>query len=119
MSETETTEEYSRDVPDQGNIILCDLSPTKGHEQSGYRPSLVMSRKSFNQVTGFLIICPITSTIRNFPFEEPFNTGKTSGVLLTHHIKTIDWRYRKTSIVDHIDEATLQKVQSRIKQILS
>ena len=39
----------------QGDIIALDFSPTQGHEQSGYRPCLVVSRNIYNEKTGFVI----------------------------------------------------------------
>jgi len=43
----------------QGDIIKVDLNPTLGHEQSGYRPCVVVSNETFieppmTEVTGFL-----------------------------------------------------------------
>lgn len=30
-------------IPMQGDVILLDLNPTKGHEQLGFRPAIVIS----------------------------------------------------------------------------
>jgi len=37
--------------PKQGEIILTSFDPVKGHEQSGYRPALVVSNAEKNQWT--------------------------------------------------------------------
>ncbi|QIH78547.1 hypothetical protein GTN30_07650 [Macrococcoides canis] len=52
---------------EQGTIIKLDLNPTKGKEQAGYRPALVISNKDFNEFTNLAILCPISSTSNSFP----------------------------------------------------
>jgi mRNA interferase MazF len=45
-----------------------DLSPTRGHEQAGRRPVLVVSEDLFNRgPAGLVIVLPMTSTLRNVP----------------------------------------------------
>ena len=38
-------------IPKQGDIAFLDFTPTKGHEQSGYRPCIVISNNVFNKNT--------------------------------------------------------------------
>ena len=38
-------------IPKQGDIVFLDFNPTKGHEQSGVRPAVVVSTNIFNQHT--------------------------------------------------------------------
>jgi len=48
-------------IPKQGDIIKMDFNPTKGHEQQGRRPALVVSNASYNKFArGVAIVCPIT-----------------------------------------------------------
>ena len=35
-------------IPRQGDIVYLDFVPTKGHEQTGYRPAVVVSNNVFN-----------------------------------------------------------------------
>lgn len=55
------------DVPDAGDLIWTDFDPTKGREQAGRRPALVVSANLFTENTGLAVVCPITSRIRPFP----------------------------------------------------
>ena len=50
----------------QGDIILLDLNPTKGHEQSGFRLAIVISNNVFNINTKMAMVCPITTNEKNF-----------------------------------------------------
>lgn len=45
----------------RGDIWLVGLDPTEGHEQTGRRPVLIVSREAFNRVTKVPVVLPITS----------------------------------------------------------
>jgi len=45
----------------RGDIYWADLNPTKGKEQSGFRPVLVLSQDVFNEHSGTVIAVAITS----------------------------------------------------------
>lgn len=45
----------------RGDIFWADLSPTRGREQAGLRPVLVLSHDVFNQRSGTVIAVAITS----------------------------------------------------------
>jgi mRNA interferase MazF len=45
----------------RGDILWADLDPTQGHEQSGRQPVLVLSQDVFNERSGTVIACALTS----------------------------------------------------------
>ena len=45
----------------RGDIFWADLSPTKGREQAGQRPVLVISHEVFNKNSGTVIAIALTS----------------------------------------------------------
>jgi mRNA interferase MazF len=45
----------------RGDIFWADLSPTRGHEQGGQRPVLILSADTFNERSGTVIATAITS----------------------------------------------------------
>ncbi len=45
----------------RGEIRWADLSPTRGHEQAGLRPVLILSHDIFNERSGTVIAVAITS----------------------------------------------------------
>lgn len=45
----------------RGDIVWADLNPTRGHEQSGQRPVLVISQDVFNEHSGTVIAVALTS----------------------------------------------------------
>ncbi len=49
-----------------------DLNPTRGYEQAGRRPVLVVSEDLFNSgPAGLVVVLPMTSTLRNVPSHVP------------------------------------------------
>jgi mRNA interferase MazF len=45
----------------RGEIYWADLDPTKGREQSGQRPVLILSQEIFNERSGTVIAMALTS----------------------------------------------------------
>ncbi len=56
--------------PKRGEIWLADLQPTRGHEQTGRRPVLIISDDVFNSgPADLVIVLPVTSRIRGIPSQ--------------------------------------------------
>ena len=54
--------------PRRGEVWVANLDPTRGHEQAGTRPVLVVSDDVFNRgAADLVVVLPITSTIRPIP----------------------------------------------------
>lgn len=108
-----------KNTPNQGDILLVNLSPISGHEQNGVRPVVVISKTSFNKKTQMCIIVPITNSIKGYPFEVPAESSKTHGVILSDQIRTIDYQARKAKQVDKISSQCLTKILKNISLILN
>jgi mRNA interferase MazF len=99
----------------QGEIIKVDLSPTVGHEQSGYRPVVVVSNDFVLAQTNIVYVAPITNTIRKFPLHvELDNRTRTTGVILCEQVKAVDLNARKFTSVERLPEDILARVLDRI-----
>ena len=78
-------------VPEAGDLIWTDFDPRTGREQSGRRPALVLSGAAFHRVAALLIVCPITSAVRNFGSSVRLPDGlPVSGEVLTSHVRSLD-----------------------------
>jgi mRNA interferase MazF len=107
-------------VPDVGDVVIVDFNPQAGHEQAGKRPALVLSPKNFNKITGFAWLCPITNQAKGYPFEVVVEgSKKTTGVILTDQMKSLDWSARNLHKVDTVSPACLSNVKSIVATILS
>jgi mRNA interferase MazF len=102
-------------VPERGDLVWLDFEPHAGHEQAGRRPALALSPKYYNQKTGLGIFCPITSQIKEFPFEVALPPGlKVTGAVLADHLKNVDWRARRAEYVDRAPAETIDEVLQKI-----
>src|SRR6266581_935915 len=62
--------------PHRGEIWLANLNPTRGREQTGRRPVLVLSVDSFNAgPAALVVVLPITSTLRDIPLHVKIRKG--------------------------------------------
>ena len=95
-------------IPEKWDVIFLDFNPTKGHEQTGLRPAVVISTDKFNKYTNMAIICPITTNTKKFPTHyELETTKKVKGSVLCEHIRSIDFNARKLSFVEKVKEDEL------------
>ena len=82
-------------LPGTGDLVWTDFDPTRGREQAGRRPALVVSPAPFTRNTGLAIVCPITSRVRPFPTSVVLPPGlPITGEVLTSHIRSIDTQAR-------------------------
>jgi mRNA interferase MazF len=62
----------SANSPRRGEVWGVDLDPTRGREQAGIRPALIVSDDALNGgPRDLVIICPITGTDRGIPTHVP------------------------------------------------
>lgn len=66
-----------------------------------------------------MIACPITSKIKNYPFEVVLPPeSEITGVILADHMRSVDWRARNATIAGRSSNATLSEVQEKVKALL-
>lgn len=60
----------------RGEVRWAELSPTRGREQAGRRPVLVLSHAIFNQRSGTVIVMAVTSQPQKarFPLTYPLES---------------------------------------------
>lgn len=99
-------------VPDAGDIVWLNFTPQAGHEQAGHRPALVLSPASYNRKTSLMVCCPITTQIKNYPFEVLI-AGTPASVVLADQVKSLDWRTRKAKRKGSVSEEELIEVRAK------
>lgn len=101
-------------IPDRNDIIWLDFEPTKGKEVGKYRPALVLSSKQYNQQTGLLICCPISTSIRGTVTEVAVDNLDKPSVVASSLIQTLSWKDRKASFIIKAENAVMEQVLVRI-----
>ena len=100
-------------IPKQKDILLLDFNPTKGHEQSGTRPALVLSSNNFNKNTNMAIVCPITSNTKEFPSHYILEqTKKIKGSVLCEHVRSIDYNTRRVKFVEKVSNEEFDNIMN-------
>ena len=106
-------------IPSQGDIVFIDFDPTKGHEQKGYRPAVVISNDIFNKNTKMVIVCPITSNDKDFPTHYILkNSKKVKGSVLCEHIRSIDYEIRKLKYVEKTNNEDFENIKDLLDACL-
>ncbi|HNW16365.1 MAG TPA: endoribonuclease MazF [bacterium] len=105
-------------IPEQGDIVWLEFDPQAGHEQSGKRPAIVISHRIYNEKTGLALFCPVTTSIKGYPFEVKLpSIMKTTGVVLSDQIKSLDWIIRKAKFIEKVPRATLTEVITKFSKL--
>ena len=94
----------------QGDIIKLNLNPTKGHEQTGYRPVLVVSNASFSQASNMIIVCLITNTDRSNPLHVRLEGLITTGFVMCDQVRAVDTQVRGYKVVETVGDDTLWEI---------
>lgn len=105
-------------IPKRGDIVWLEFNPRIGHEQSGVRPALIISGEIYNKKTGLCLAMPITSKIKDYPFEVILKTKNIQGVILSDQIKSLDFKYRKIKFCDKIDKETFENTLDKLSLLL-
>ncbi|MDR2572154.1 MAG: type II toxin-antitoxin system PemK/MazF family toxin [Oscillospiraceae bacterium] len=104
----------------QGDIISVDLSPTKGREQQGYRPALVISNTKYKSISGFVLACPITSKTKLLHIRVGLDQRtKTQGDILCEQVRIIDLQERQYNVIENVPLDIFQKVYSVINSLIA
>lgn len=107
----------------RGDVVLCDLNPVVGTEQSGIRPVMVIQINRANSASPHTIIMPFTTRIRRSLLPSHVFVAAGSGglrqdsVLLCEQIRVIDKR-RIIQVLGHLDDGTLETINQAVRTIL-
>lgn len=108
--------------PLQGDIWMADLDPTRGHEQAGKRPILIVSADTFNaSPAGLVVAVPITSKSKGIRAHVPVEPGssglRTKSFIIGEQPRTIS-KDRLAKRLGAIPDAQLGEVQLWLKVLL-
>src|SRR6266404_4328072 len=108
---------------ERGDIYLVSLDPTKGHEQQGRRPVLIVSPGAFNRLTKVPIVLPIT-TGGNFARTAGFAVSlagsgtQTTGVVRCDQPRALDLGARRGRKLENVPNAIMDEVLAKVGTIL-
>jgi mRNA interferase MazF len=99
--------------------VWLNFDPQAGHEQAGRRPALVLSPTAYNDKTGMALVCPVTSSVKGYPFEVALpQDSPVFGVVLADQIKALDWRSRNADFACLAPTTVVEEVLGKLNALL-
>lgn len=106
-------------VPDRGDLVWLEFDPQSGREQAGTRPALVLSSARYNGRALLALICPITSQIKGYPFEQALPENlPIRGVVLSDQVRSLDWQTRRARFIAKAPRDLVDRVTAFAEGIL-
>ncbi|MDP3975414.1 MAG: type II toxin-antitoxin system PemK/MazF family toxin [bacterium] len=63
------------------DIVLVLLDPTRGSEQKGTRPCLVVQNNEVNKFSRTTVVCPFTTTLKDYFFHVKVLPSRENGLI--------------------------------------
>ena len=106
----------------RGEIWVVNLNPTRGHEQAGIRPALVVSADGFNRGrANLVIVVPLTSTARGVPLhvqvDPPEGGVRETSYVMCEAVRSIS-SDRLERAWGAVSPSTLATVEDRLRVVL-
>lgn len=105
-------------VPNTCEVVWLEFDPQKGKEIQKTRPALTISPYSYNLKTGLGLFMPITSKIKEYPFEVVVDIGEIQGAILCDQIRSLDWKARKAKFAVTIPTSILEEALAKFRVLL-
>ncbi|MBI1744947.1 type II toxin-antitoxin system PemK/MazF family toxin [Candidatus Acetothermia bacterium] len=109
--------------PARGDVWMVDLNPTRGHEQAGIRPGLVISVDEFNHgPAGLVVMLPITTKTKGIPFhvriDPPEGGLKLKSFIKCEEVRSIA-KERLSRHLGKISTNSIVEVEDRLRILLN
>jgi mRNA interferase MazF len=105
--------EVARVVRARGEVHLVRLDPTRGSEIQKTRPCLVVSPDELNQYLRTVIVAPMTTGGRAYPWRVPCRFQRRSGFVALDQLRTVD----AERLVGRLGQLTPQIVTTVLRRL--
>jgi mRNA interferase MazF len=110
--------EVARTVRLRGEVHLVRLDPTLGSEIQKTRPCLVVSPDELNQYLRTVIVAPMTTGGRAYPWRVPCRFQRRSGYVALDQLRTVDAE-RLISRLGRLTPHTVTTVLRRLQEMFA
>jgi mRNA interferase MazF len=106
----------------QGEIWNLYLDPVSGREQGGRRPAIIISGNLLNRYLEVVIVCPLTTSIKNYKGNLILEPDKTNGLqkkseILTFHVRSVS-KNRLNKKLGSITQKDAEFIKATLNDIL-
>jgi mRNA interferase MazF len=77
-------------TPRRGDVWLIRLDPVIGHAIAKSRPVLIVSPDELNAHLPTFVVCPLTSTVRPWPFRVDVRFARRRGSVAVDQVRVVD-----------------------------
>ena len=106
----------------RGEIYWVDWNPSRGSEQSGRRPALVVQNNTGNQLSPTTIVVSLTTRkmTKVYPFHVPLPSGTLDkdGTIMCEQIMTVDQSRLLGQPLALLDDDIMAKVEEALRRSL-
>lgn len=104
---------------DRGDVVWVDFHQSRGSEQHGERPAVVLTPRSFHELNIKAIVCPISRNLDPWPTKVLIPPGlDVSGAILVDQIRAVDRRHRGFRRIGKLPNPILAEVIHRLAALL-
>jgi mRNA interferase MazF len=101
----------------QYEVYWISLDPTQGSEMAKTRPCVIVSPNEMNQFLKTLVIIPITSTIKPYPWRIQCTISGKQGSIAPDQIKVVD-RVRIGSRIGALSKPEVLELKDILQRML-
>lgn len=102
---------------EQYEVYWIELNPTRGGEMAKTRPCVVVTPSDLNMHLTTVVIAPVTSTIRNYPFRVLCSVAGRDGEIATDQIRTVD-KSRLKRKIGKLNNKEIEELREVFRQML-
>ena len=101
----------------QYEVYWISLDPTQGSEIAKSRPCVIVSPNELNQFFRTLIVIPITSTIKKYPWRVACSVSGRDGSIAADQIRSVD-KLRLGSKIGKISKKEVIELKDVMQKML-
>ena len=100
------------------DVALVQLDPTRGSEIRKTRPCAVISPDELNQALHTVIVAPMTTGGRAYPWRVPVTFDGRAGYIALDQIRTVD-QIRLIKLLGQLDDAIAERTLQMLAEMFA
>jgi len=100
----------------RGEVWSVSLNPTRGSEQNGTRPALIISPDTMNNSLDTKVVIPLTRTLKAWPSRVNTQFKSQTGQAMCEQIRTISSK-RLHSYLGNLSSSEIVQVLCTVKAL--
>jgi mRNA interferase MazF len=101
----------------QYEVYWISLDPSQGSEMAKTRPCVVVSPNEINQFLRTVVIIPITSTLKNYPWRVSCIISSKEGSIAADQVKVVD-KNRIGAKIDALSKSEITELKLVLQKML-